>query len=70
VIGAVGQPRDGDPAACYALLHHERSMLTYVRVPYDVETAAKKIVEAGCRRTSPSACGKGAEGWRPSDRGR
>lgn len=47
VIGAVGQPRDGEPAACYALLHHERSMLTYVRVPYDIDAAAKKILDAG-----------------------
>src|SRR4051794_11821690 len=47
VIGAVGQPRDGDPAACYALLHHEESTLTYVRVPYDVDAAAQKIVKAG-----------------------
>ena len=35
VIGAVGQPRDGDPAACYALLHDEQGTLTYLRVPYD-----------------------------------
>ena len=47
VIGSVGQPRDGDPAACYALLHHERNVLTYIRVPYDVETAAQKILDAG-----------------------
>lgn len=47
VIGAVGQPRDGNPAACYALLEDQRDTLTYVRVPYDVETAARKIVDAG-----------------------
>jgi diadenosine tetraphosphatase ApaH/serine/threonine PP2A family protein phosphatase len=47
VIGAVGQPRDGDPAACYALLHHEQGTLTYVRVPYDIDAAAEKIVKAG-----------------------
>ncbi|MFL5147125.1 MAG: metallophosphoesterase, partial [Microvirga sp.] len=47
VIGAVGQPRDGEPAACYALLHHEQSALTYVRVPYDIDTAAQKILDAG-----------------------
>ena len=47
VIGAVGQPRDGEPAACYALLHDEQSTLTYVRVPYDIDTAAQKILEAG-----------------------
>ena len=47
VIGAVGQPRDGDPAACYALLHGERSTLTYVRVPYDIDAVAQKIIAAG-----------------------
>lgn len=47
VIGAVGQPRDGNPAACYAVLDHERDVLTYVRVPYDIEAAARKIRAAG-----------------------
>jgi diadenosine tetraphosphatase ApaH/serine/threonine PP2A family protein phosphatase len=47
VIGSVGQPRDRDPAACYAVLDDERNVLTYVRVPYDVETAAGKIRAAG-----------------------
>jgi diadenosine tetraphosphatase ApaH/serine/threonine PP2A family protein phosphatase len=47
VIGSVGQPRDHNPAACYAVLDDERDVLTYVRVPYDVETAARKIREAG-----------------------
>jgi diadenosine tetraphosphatase ApaH/serine/threonine PP2A family protein phosphatase len=47
VIGAVGQPRDGNPQACYALLDEERGVLTYVRVPYAIETAARKILDAG-----------------------
>ncbi|HEX4555386.1 MAG TPA: metallophosphoesterase family protein [Xanthobacteraceae bacterium] len=47
VIGSVGQPRDRDPAACYALLDDERDLLTYVRVPYDIESAARKIRAAG-----------------------
>jgi diadenosine tetraphosphatase ApaH/serine/threonine PP2A family protein phosphatase len=47
VIGSAGQPRDRDPAACYALFDEERAALTYVRVPYDVETAAAKIRAAG-----------------------
>ena len=46
-VGALGQPRDGDPAACYALLHDEQGTLTYLRVPYDVDAAARKIVKAG-----------------------
>jgi len=47
VLGAVGQPRDGNPAACYAILDTERGGLTYVRVPYDLDTAARKIRAAG-----------------------
>jgi diadenosine tetraphosphatase ApaH/serine/threonine PP2A family protein phosphatase len=47
VIGAVGQPRDDDPRACYALLDDARNVLTYVRVDYDIDTAARKIMRAG-----------------------
>ena len=47
VIGAVGQPRDRNPAACYAVLDDERDVLTYFRVPYDIEAAARKIRAAG-----------------------
>ena len=47
VIGAVGQPRDRNPAACYALYDDAARTLTYVRVPYDVESAARKIRDAG-----------------------
>ncbi|EJW13154.1 Putative phosphoesterase [Rhodovulum sp. PH10] len=47
VIGSVGQPRDDNPAACYALLDDSTFVLTYVRVPYDIDTAAGKIRDAG-----------------------
>ncbi|KQZ01074.1 metallophosphoesterase [Pseudolabrys sp. Root1462] len=47
VLGAVGQPRDGNPAAAYALYDTGRGELTYVRVPYDVETAAARIRKQG-----------------------
>jgi diadenosine tetraphosphatase ApaH/serine/threonine PP2A family protein phosphatase len=47
VIGAVGQPRDRNPAACYALYDDGPRTLTYIRVPYDVDTAARKIRDAG-----------------------
>ncbi len=47
VIGSVGQPRDRDPAACYGLFDDVSETLTYVRVPYDVATAARKILNAG-----------------------
>lgn len=47
VLGAVGQPRDGNPAACYGLLDTDAQTLTWVRVPYDIKTAAGKIRAAG-----------------------
>ncbi len=47
VIGAVGQPRDGDPRACYAIYDSARSTLTIRRVPYDIDAAAAKIRKAG-----------------------
>ena len=47
VIGAVGQPRDGEPAACYGLLDTEAAECGWMRVPYDVERAAEKILAAG-----------------------
>jgi diadenosine tetraphosphatase ApaH/serine/threonine PP2A family protein phosphatase len=47
VMGAVGQPRDGNPAAAYGIFDTDKSALTFVRVPYDVETAQAKIRKAG-----------------------
>jgi diadenosine tetraphosphatase ApaH/serine/threonine PP2A family protein phosphatase len=43
VLGSVGQPRDGDPAASFAMLDTASRELTYCRVPYDVEAAADRI---------------------------
>lgn len=47
IPGAVGQPRDGVPAACYATYDLEAATLTYWRVPYDHESAAAKVRVAG-----------------------
>jgi len=47
IAGSAGQPRDGNTAACYAMLDVERTTLTFHRVPYDWETAAQKILAAG-----------------------
>ena len=45
--GSVGQPRDGNPAACYATFDELSSLLTFWRVPYDRESAARKVRAAG-----------------------
>lgn len=47
VIGAVGQPRDGNAAACYGLFDTARAECGWMRVPYDIEAAARKIRAAG-----------------------
>jgi len=47
VLGAVGQPRDGNPAASFAMFDTSTQQITYCRVPYDVETAAMRIRENG-----------------------
>lgn len=47
VLGSVGQPRDGNPAASYAILDTTRSELTYCRAPYDVAEAAARIRDKG-----------------------
>jgi len=46
-VGSVGQPRDGNPQAMYALLDTERQQLTFHRVPYDHYAAASAIRRAG-----------------------
>ena len=45
--GSVGQPRDGDPRAAYAIYDSDRSVVEYYRVEYDLESAQRKIREAG-----------------------
>ncbi|MGP9810294.1 metallophosphoesterase family protein [Rhodopseudomonas sp. NSM] len=47
VLGSVGQPRDGNPAAAYGLYDTGKHQLTYCRVPYDAEGAARRIRENG-----------------------
>ena len=47
IVGSVGQPRERNPAAAYALFDLEREKLTFHRVPYDHLAAARKIRAAG-----------------------
>jgi diadenosine tetraphosphatase ApaH/serine/threonine PP2A family protein phosphatase len=47
VVGAVGQPRDGNPAANYCLYDPVRAEIVYHRVPYDREATARKILSYG-----------------------
>ena len=48
--GSVGQPRDGDPRASYAVLDLESWTASYHRVGYEIEEAAAAIFDAGLPR--------------------
>ena len=45
--GSIGQPRDRDWRAAYCILDTDRQVVEQRRVEYDLETAQKKIREAG-----------------------
>lgn len=49
-VGSVGQPRNGDPRASFAVLDLEDRSARLVRVEYDLQTARKKIIDAGLPR--------------------
>jgi diadenosine tetraphosphatase ApaH/serine/threonine PP2A family protein phosphatase len=49
-VGSVGQPRDRDPRAAYAIWDREARAVALRRVPYDHRAAARKIREAGLPR--------------------
>jgi diadenosine tetraphosphatase ApaH/serine/threonine PP2A family protein phosphatase len=46
-VGSVGQPRDGQPTAMYALFDLAHARLTFHRVPYDHMAAAAAVRHAG-----------------------
>ena len=45
--GSVGQPRDGDPRAAYAIFDSDEKTVTLRRVEYPVQKTAEEIVKAG-----------------------
>jgi len=45
--GAVGQPRDGDPRAAYAIFDTREREVALRRVPYDLAVTQRKIEAAG-----------------------
>jgi predicted phosphodiesterase len=44
--GSVGQPRDGDWRAAFALMDTETRVLTFCRAPYDLKAAQDRIMAA------------------------
>ncbi len=45
--GSVGQPRDRDPRAAYAIYSLNEGLVTFFRVNYDIAKAQGKILQAG-----------------------
>lgn len=46
-VGSVGQPRDQDPRACWALYDSDARTVAFRRVAYDIEATTARIKEAG-----------------------
>lgn len=46
-VGSVGQPRDEDPRACYAIYDRRQRRVSIRRVPYDIEAAIEKMRRVG-----------------------
>lgn len=45
--GSIGQPRDGDPRAAFAIADMENQWVEFWRVPYDIEKVQKRMADAG-----------------------
>ena len=45
--GSVGQPRDGDPRAAYAIVDATARRVELMRLVYPIERAQRKIIDAG-----------------------
>ena len=58
-VGSVGQPRDGDPRASYAVFDTKKDCAEIKRVPYDIAKAAEKIVAAGLPPVLATRLGEG-----------
>ena len=48
--GSIGQPRDGNPLASFAIFDDQTRTVTIYRVPYRIERAQQKILDAGLPR--------------------
>lgn len=46
-VGSVGQPRDRDPRLCFGVYDPNFDSFRHVRLEYDIESVARKIVNTG-----------------------
>jgi predicted phosphodiesterase len=45
--GSIGQPRDGDPRAAFAIVDLDHQVIEFWRVPYDIAAVQKRMESAG-----------------------
>lgn len=45
--GSIGQPRDGDPRAAFAIADLNHAVIEFWRVPYDIEAVQQRMKRAG-----------------------
>jgi len=57
--GSVGQPRNGDPSAHYLIFDTEEERISFKKVPYDIDAAQERILQAGL---SPSLAARLTQG--------
>ncbi len=62
VLGAVGQPRDGNPAACYLTLDTDRRPPPGSACPTTSPRRRPRSAPPACRTTSPNASSTGDDG--------
>lgn len=46
-VGSVGQPRDGNPEACFGLLDTDSGEFCFQRTPYEIGVTQEKMMSAG-----------------------
>lgn len=58
-VGSVGQPRDGDPRACYLIYDDSAQTLLWRRVLYDTQTTAAAMLALGMPEMSAARLAQG-----------
>ncbi len=46
-VGSIGQPRDNNPDASYVVYDSTKSLIEFIRVPYNIKKAQDKIIKNG-----------------------
>lgn len=59
-VGSVGQPRDGNPLACYMIYDLAQRGVAHRRVSYDISITQKRIREAGLPEGNARRIAEGA----------